>query len=93
MGLLAAETGERAKGRELVLSVRRADSMLAPLVTDMTAVSQVTAFPLLPQGLHSPSHLWQEQNLQLTGCHSDRCHCSIAYSGHFQLTAGSVFIT
>lgn len=57
MGLLAAETGEQARGRELVLSDMRADSMLAAVIMDMTAVSQVTAFPLQPQGLCSPSHL------------------------------------
>lgn len=57
MGLLAAETGERAKGRELVLSDMRADSTLAALVADVTAVSQVTAFHRPPQGLPSHSHL------------------------------------
>lgn len=51
MGLLAAETGEWAKGRDLVLSDLRGDSMLAAMVTDMTAVSQVTALPHPPPAL------------------------------------------
>lgn len=57
MGLLVAESEDQAKGRELVLYAMRADSMLAAMLTDMTAVSQVTAFPLPLQGLSSPSHL------------------------------------
>lgn len=52
-GLQAAE----AKGREHVLSAMRADSVLAAEDTDVTAVSQVTASPLPPQGLHSASPL------------------------------------
>lgn len=64
----------QGKGREHVLSDMRADSVLAAKDTNVTAVSQVTAPPLLPQGLHSALHLRWEENLQLTGCHSDgRC--------------------
>lgn len=49
-GLQAAETGKQTKRRELVLSDMIADSTLAALATDMTAVSQVTAFPFPAPG-------------------------------------------
>lgn len=47
----------QARGREHVLSDMGADSMLAAVDTNVTAVTQVTASPLLPQDLHSASPL------------------------------------
>lgn len=75
MGLGAAE----AKGREHILSDMRADSVLAAQDTNVTAVSQVTASPLLPRASPLPL-LWDGRKI----CSSPGCTA---------MDAAKVFVT
>lgn len=66
----------QAREREHILSDMGAASVLAAVDTNVTAVTQVTASPLLPQDLHSASPLrqgenaarWVPQRSMLTSC-------------------------